>query len=244
MIEREQPNPGVDNNGLISQPYILYDKMNEVGFTAGVTLKSDWSGPSDVYQYIDEAICGGRKRLVVPVQKHGALIAPVTSSDYNRTLEVDGAISSSDDLCLTVTTADCISMLAADPQSGYFGAIHIGWRCYIAGILDNFSLLIEELGIDLSQLRIALGPAIEACCFEVGKDVAALFEPQYIRLDNNRLFVDLRKAVRNKIVSIGVDIARIENLAECSSCLNDKYYSFRRDGKSPVQMVSFIYKSM
>jgi copper oxidase (laccase) domain-containing protein len=57
------------------------------------------------------------------------------------------------------------------------------------------------------------------------------------------LYVDLREAVGNKLFSLGVDEKNMGGIVECTSCGRDEYYSYRRDRESPVQMVTFIYKS-
>jgi copper oxidase (laccase) domain-containing protein len=92
-------------------------------------------------------------------------------------------------------------------------------------------------------MHFCLGPSIGNCCYEVGDEVAALFEDHVISKRNDRFFVDLPKALKNKLISLGVRESNVGESPGCTSCLPDKYYSYRRDGKAPIQMVSFILKS-
>ncbi len=135
------------------------------------------------------------------------------------------------DLCLTVTTADCLPLVMADPISGYFAAVHIGWRSFIGGIIDNFMQIAEDLRIDIANSHFYLGPSIGSCCFKVGREVAELFESKYITYRNESCYVDLREAVGNKILAHGVVNSHMGGLLDCTSCDVDRYYSFRRDKK-------------
>ena len=44
-----------------------------------------------------------------------------------------------------------------------------------------------------------------------------------------RLHVDLQKVVFYQLTGVGVSVENISASNECTSCLKDKYYSFRRD---------------
>lgn len=221
----------------------FYNQFKEFGFKAGITLKGDWEGEDEVYEYIREEIVPPNMRMVIPKQVHGADLLVLNSADITGYSEVDGTITKRNDLCLTVTTADCIPLLFADPTSGFFGAVHVGWRGFIAGILENLFQIFMNFDVNINDTRIFIGPSIGPCCFEVGGEVAALFDEDIVSERDGHMFVDLNKAVRNKIVSLGVTNAYISGLFECTSCFADRYYSYRRDKESPIQLVSFVFKS-
>jgi copper oxidase (laccase) domain-containing protein len=57
-----------------------------------------------------------------------------------------------------------------DPRTGAVAAAHAGWRGTVAGVLPAVvRALVDELGARPDDLRVVLGPAIGACCFEVGR---------------------------------------------------------------------------
>jgi copper oxidase (laccase) domain-containing protein len=94
----------------------------------------------------------------------------------------------------------------------------------------------------LGRLYISLGPAIGECCFEVGAEVAILFDENYVTIRNDRYYLNVRRLVKDRLAAMKVSPERITDVAECTSCLPAKYYSFRRDGHARRQMVSFICK--
>lgn len=223
--------------------HLVIGHFNDMGFTAGMILKAEWQSQDDVYNFIRQKLLPPKKELVVPTQVHGAEILVLDENDMTPTREVDGTFSRSPAHCLTVTTADCIPMLMADPVSGFFAAVHIGWRGLVGGIAENSFRQAKELGMVPAEMKIYLGASIGVCCFEVGHEVAVLFEDQHVQVRNGRSFVDLRNAVRNKIMALGVAQSNIGGADACTYCNPDRYYSCRRDKNAPVQMVSFIFKS-
>ncbi len=134
-------------------------------------------------------------------------------------------------------------MVLADSESGYFAAVHVGWRSFVGGIVENIFQQATKLGMHLNSTRFYLGPGIADCCFEVGPEVAILFEDQFINRRNESFYVDLRGAVESKLEALGAAKGNIANLSECTSCKKELYYSYRRDKETPLQMVTYIYKS-
>jgi polyphenol oxidase len=222
---------------------MLLDSFRKLGFTVGVTLKGPWGSSENMYRFIREEITPSDKQLVVPVQVHGVDIINIVDSLNDFSFEADGVMTVRRDLCLSVTTADCLPLIMADTASGLFAAVHVGWRCFVGGIIENLFRQGNELGMNLDTTHFFIGAGIADCCFEVGSDVAILFDNKFIRRRNGGHYVDLKGALGNKLENLGVDSHNIENHSECTSCRGDLYYSYRRDKDSPIQMVTFIYKS-
>ena len=214
-----------------------------MGYKAGITLKGAYTNPTEVYDLISRNVVPSGMKTVIPRQIHGAEIAIIESHNSDFSGEADGAVTSLDDVCLTVTTADCLPIIFADPASGLISAVHVGWRSFVGGILERYFELSTQLGADINSTRVVIGPGIGSCCFEVGPDVAVLFDEQYIERRENRCFIDLWKAAGNKIESLGVVKANMSGISECTYCHAEKYYSYRRDKHTQVQMVTFIYKT-
>jgi hypothetical protein len=75
-------------------------------------------------------------------------------------------------LPLAVFTADCFGVvLQADSA---VGVAHAGWRGASAGLVAR--LRDEMAGSGHSPVRAAIGPGIGPCCFEIGGEVAAVFD--------------------------------------------------------------------
>jgi len=220
----------------------IYEEFRELGFAAGITLKGPWADQKIIYQFVKDRIMARNLHLVVPEQVHGSEVVYLGNDDSNFQFEADGVIAVRPGLCLTVTTADCLPLLLADPVSGLFAAVHIGWRSYVAGILENLFGVARGKGLNKGETKVFLGPAIGPCCFQVGWDVAILFDEKFLDFRYNSVYVNLREAARNKLLLLGVDEDNMRGVPDCTSCDMKHYYSYRRDKESPLQMVSFIYK--
>lgn len=224
-------------------PVEKYVKFGELGFQAGITLKSDREKPANIYEFLADEIERDGKVIIAPKQVHGTKISFIRDTAPPAEIVADGTISEGRDYCLTVRTADCLPVLFADAQTGVFGAIHVGWRGLVGGIVENLILSLKNLDINLNRLYISLGPAIGSCCYEVGAEIAVLFDNGFVTLRNDRYYLDIRGVLKEKLISLGFEHDRIHDVAECTHCNADKYYSFRRDGRAPIQMVSFIYRT-
>ena len=97
--------------------------------------------------------------------------------------------------------------------------------------------ILVALGPRPEDVRAAIGPSIGACCFETDGDVpeavrawlaAADAEP-YIRPKNNsgKFLVDLRGALRCRLLQLGLAPEHIAVSDECTVCLHEKYWSHR-----------------
>jgi hypothetical protein len=200
------------------------------------------------------AVGGGR--LVVARQVHGPVIARVRAGDATEAvarLEADGLCSDAPGLTLGVFVADCIPALLADARTGAFAAVHAGWRGTVAGVLPAaVRALAAEFGARPGDLRIALGPAIGPCCFEVGDEVVAAFGALFpdarargIVLPSPRgvpgkSHVDLKAANRLLLERAGVAPEAIDAGPECTHCDRARFFSFRRDGSSTGQQMGVI----
>ncbi len=221
---------------------IQYDHFDKLGFTAGIIQKGPWDSKEEQYRKIEMGIANDDMQIIIPKQCHGSDVLIMEQDNQIAAQSFDGVISTNNGYCLTISTADCLPLLLADPVSVTFGAIHIGWRGLLGGIVENMFHEIKNLDIGFNRLYISLGPAIGDCCFEVGPEVAVLFEDRCVRRENGKSYLDIRGAVLEKLLSFGVLRNKVENVRECTSCDSEKYYSFRRDGNSPIQMVSYICK--
>ena len=226
----------------ISSKFPIYEikKFKEIGFEAGITLKGEWGSQENIYRHLRSLM--PNKEIIIPVQVHGAEIFYLNSDGIGESCQVDGVITKCKDLCLSVTTADCIPLILAEPKSGLFGAIHVGWRSFISGIMENAFQTFSNMGIDIGNVNLEIGPGIGPCCFEVGKEVSVLFDDDYVIQKDSKFYVDLAGAIRNKATLLGVVNGNTESIPECTSCGVSRYYSFRRDKESPVQLVSFIHR--
>jgi polyphenol oxidase len=174
-------------------------------------------------------------------QIHSARVACVDRP--GTFLKTDALITRQKNLFLAVVTADCFPLFLFDPVSETVGVVHAGWRGVQAGIIENvFQILAGTLQINPGRLLAAIGPGLQAECFEIGEDVFRLFARSYLyphpRADKR--FLNLRQLILDKLREQGVAPAHLEASSECTHCLGDRYYSYRRQAKNSGRMMGII----
>jgi len=142
-----------------------------------------------------------------------------------------------------VKTADCLPILLVDERHRAVAAVHAGWRGSVSRILEKaVQSMSERWGTRPEDLHAALGPAIGACCYEVGPEVATQFAalfPERRDLDQ-RTRIDLEDANRRQLLALGVSPGKIYSAGLCTFCDPAQFHSFRRDREAAGRMISFI----
>ncbi len=108
-------------------------------------------------------------------QVHGKRV--VTPSEMaqegGELVEADGLLSDGTQQALWVASADCTPALIADVKTQQVSAIHAGWRGTALEIVPAAIARFLDTNSELSNLRVALGPAISGEVYQVSEDVAA-----------------------------------------------------------------------
>jgi YfiH family protein len=77
---------------------------------------------------------------------------------------------------LGIKAADCLPITFIDPVHGVIANVHSGWRGATQRIVDEtVNTLTSETAFTAGSAIAWLGPAIRACCFEVGEEVVSEF---------------------------------------------------------------------
>jgi hypothetical protein len=145
---------------------------------------------------------------------------------------------------LGVQTADCVPILVAEAGGRVAAAIHAGWRGTAARIAESaIQRLRARFNADPQYLTAAIGPHIRVCCYEVGEEVAdSVREPAAIERREAwpKPHLSLAEANRRQLLNSGIPGERIEISLLCTSCRQDLFHSYRRDGKRAGRMLSVI----
>ena len=158
--------------------------------------------------------------------------------------EFDGLVCDRQAAVLGAFAADCIPLLFADPHARVIGAAHAGWRGTVHGIAANVVARMVELGARAEHVRVALGPSIGPCCFEVGPEVVAEFRtafgevPGLVVAGPHKDHIDLRVASRVVLERAGV--TQIDDRPPCTRCAGDRFFSYRRDGQAGGVHMAYI----
>lgn len=180
-------------------------------------------------------------------QVHGDRVVRVEKPQ--TAVAADGLITGTAGLACCVLTADCLSVFIAAADGSEVAVAHAGWRGMLAGIIAN---TVRAMSVPAEQLLVFLGPAIGPCHFEVGGEVrdaflaswsdsiganliAACFQPA---ASTGKYLADLFQLAALQLAALGV--RQVSGSGECTFCEQEKYYSFRRSGKTG-RMLSMIY---
>jgi len=184
-------------------------------------------------------------QLQVTKHVHGVNVWKV-GEELPNPPEFDGLVTDRVGPVLGAFAADCIPMLFADPKVRVIGACHAGWRGTVAGVARNVIARMKELGAAPEEIRVALGPSIGPCCFEVGPEVVLAFKeafgerPGMIVMGPKKEHIDLRVATRAVLEGAGVDKTHIDDQPPCTKCEPARFFSYRRDGMDGGVHMGFI----
>jgi polyphenol oxidase len=121
---------------------------------------------------------------------------------------------------LLAMSADCLPIAVATTAGPRrLAVLHAGWRGLAEGVVDAG---VSTLG-DAPKAAI-IGPAIGPCCYEVGPEVARLYERDLV--SDGRL--DLWRAAERALRRAGVE--RVERVDLCTRDHPELFFSHRRDG--------------
>lgn len=164
--------------------------------------------------------------LATAGQMHGARVVEVTVPMHHP--ECDALVTRTPGVVLAVTTADCMSLLYHAP--GVVAAVHSGWRGTAETMpVSALAAVCRLAGCAPDAVKVAIGPAIRGCCYEVGEDVAVRFPDAAVRRTENRPHLDLPTAATLALLAAGVRSESIHDTGACTFCEPALYFSHRRD---------------
>jgi polyphenol oxidase len=92
----------------------------------------------------------------------------------------DGLITATPGLLLAIQTADCLPVILVDAKRRAVGVFHAGWRGTVQRIVEKgVGEMIRCFGSKARDIKAAIGPGIQGCCYQVGEEVRAKFESQF-----------------------------------------------------------------
>lgn len=125
------------------------------------------------------------KNLIMVSQIHSPKVVVVDRPFEGELPEADAVITTTPDLLLGVSTADCVPVLLSTSNGGVVAAVHAGWRGAMGGVLENTLDEMKTLaGSEAKDIKAALGPCIWQDTYEVSqefydnfRDVPSFFKP-------------------------------------------------------------------
>ena len=134
----------------------------------------------------------------------------------------DGLWSDEPGLPLLAMSADCLPIVIARRDGRRaLAVLHAGWRGLSEGVV---AAGVAALGAGAKAAVI--GPAIGPCCYEVGDEVATLFDADLTVERKLDLWSAAERALR------GAGVETVERVDLCTRCHPELFFSHRRSGRA------------
>lgn len=182
---------------------------------------------------------GVEASLTTCKQVHGVTVRSAhAEKNWRECDSCDALWTSERHAALGIKVADCLPVTIMDDQHDVIANVHSGWRGAVQRITaTTLDTLQRQTTFDPAAASAWLGPAIRACCFEVGEEVVGQFSASY---PNVARFVDRSRAKPHVDVpgltvellrQCGFNASRIFDSGLCTRCNNSIFHSFRREGR-------------
>ena len=208
-------------------------------------------------ELLSNAVGISLENMVIPHQTHEDRVLAIDASflslnDKERKLRLEGVdalVTNVPNVCVAVSTADCVPVLLYAPDRKVVAAVHAGWRGTVLHIARKAaSLMIEAYDCDPTQLVAGIGPSISQAAFEVGEEVVKAFQmagfPMERILRRNaetqKAHIDLWETNRLQLLEAGLLSGHIEIAGICTYIRYEDYFSARRLGVKSGRILTGI----
>lgn len=153
----------------------------------------------------------------------------------------DGLVTSLSNAPILFHFADCAPVVLTgtitDPRGQgkpVVAVLHAGRKGLAAGVVAaGVDLISDTYNIPQESITAAVGPAIGACCYQVGEDIASEMEerfgPDVLLRNGEGVWLDMQSCAEAALLAAGLQQENVYALEICTSC-DDHFFSYRRDG--------------
>lgn len=172
--------------------------------------------------------------IIMPHQVHGTEVRRIDGPQQEVIEGVDAVMTDVPQLCIGVSTADCIPVLLYDETHHAVCAVHAGWRGTVRRIVHAaIHAMHDTYGTKPFQLKAVIGPGISLESFEVGDEVyqqfdEAGFDMNAISKRYTKWHIDLPLCNRLQLEECGVRDIHMSGI--CTFQQYEDYFSARRLG--------------
>jgi len=175
------------------------------------------------------------KKLIHMKQIHSDIVHIVNDNDnFENPTSCDAIITNKLNTPLMVMVADCSPILMFDDKNKIIAAVHAGRAGAFKNIIQKtISSFINDFNSNVKDISVIIGANIKKCCYEVGyeiyKETKELNLEYAINQKDNKYFLDINSILKSQLIKAGIKIENIEISKECTSCLTNKYFSYRAE---------------
>lgn len=174
----------------------------------------------------------------------------LSQSDQTQLLNgVDALITNKKEVCIGVSTADCVPVFLYDTNKQAIAIIHAGWRGTIARLVKKTILLMKDTYRSKPQdIFAAIGPCISQKNYEVGNEMYDIFRQSHFPVKNifekntqtNKWHCNLAQANSWLLTKAGIPQKQVEVAGICTFEQSDTYFSARKIGVRSGRIASCI----
>ncbi len=209
----------------------IYESLN-----CGIGSKDHGENVQKNLEIVSKTFKIKKKQLALMHQTHSDKVEIIQNVNDLERINCDAMLTESNNIALCVLTADCAPILIYEKKKKIVGCIHAGWKGAFNGIIENSVKKLQELGGDVKELFVSVGPCISQKNYEVKKDFYLKFvkrseknESFFLKKDDYSFNFDLREFINKKFKDLG--ILKIDNVTVDSFASKSEYFSHRRAKK-------------
>ncbi|WP_100011037.1 peptidoglycan editing factor PgeF [Lentibacillus sediminis] len=168
------------------------------------------------------------------------------STDHQQAIKgTDGFITKERGILCTAFFADCVPLFFFDPETGFIGIAHAGWKGTVNRMAEQMVEKLTDEGVNLKSLLVCIGPCISRGYYEVDEQVirqipAADQEKVITVQGEGRFLLDLKQLNVEILLQAGVLRNNIDVTTYCTYREESLFFSHRRDKGKTGRMLGFI----
>lgn len=245
------------NNFIDRGNYFVIEELEKEGIGTIFTDKNFGDVKKDLFLSEDKLINQERflkefglkgRKLIYGSQTHSANVEDISEViQDNPYSETDGFITARKDIVIFTQYADCLPVYLYSKEKQVISLCHSGWQgSYKEIAVKAIDKMVKNYGCKIEELTVALGIGVGICCYEVGDDFYNKFKEKYGEEFLKGVFEkrDGRWYFNNTEFNCrllrGVGVKKILRDSRCTYC-DERFHSYRRDGKLSGRNGAFIY---
>ncbi|MGE5576936.1 MAG: peptidoglycan editing factor PgeF [Syntrophothermus sp.] len=238
--------------GGVSKP--PYDSLN-----LGYHVADDPEAVSENRRRFFAGLGIARAQVVAVEQVHGDRVVVVDREVLERGREspnelnpllaaTDAMVTAVSGVALAIFTADCVPVIIVDPVRRVVGAAHAGWQGTVRKIAaKTVKVMQESFGTRPADCRVALGPSIGPCCYEVDARVMDRIRENFDNPERlasphgeGKWLLDLWAANSQSLQETGVKEENLLTSGCCAACRGDLFFSHRAGHGKTGRMAAVV----
>jgi len=192
--------------------------------------------------------------FVAPLQRHGtAVIDAVPIWSLPARPEADSVFISRSGIWGSLRFADCFPVIVVSEKPfDWCLLVHSGFAGTCRGAVSKgLRKMLSTVGMARAEECHAwIGPGIGGCCYSRSLEdpstmrAMACLPGDSFRVENGRVYFDLRNAIITQLYDMGIPINNITDTGICTSCSHPLCFSYRKgDRNARSLLLARLYSS-